>query len=419
MSISQLIATQYQRNAPQSPARQLAGIEQLKTQQMQNQSLEQGKSEKGMKFAANIKMQLDQIQDPAEKNNTYTTALHLAKMNGHDISMWPQQYDEQAQGILDVAHSQVYEPAMFEQRLKNANSTPAKIQELNELIKRAGITDPSKIQEIYAQQLQGNNELYTSTKVAEDGSLMGINRKTGTATPINTGGATFKGSGTTVNINNKAQNKGLTEEQKALGKSRVKRFEGLQEAADNAIDQDEQLAQLEGMDVETGFGVDTRSLIASAVNAVAGAGSGDALLDVNLPAIQAFKSVSKRMVNSELNKAKGPQTEGDARRAEKTVASLGNEMLANKFIIKSLRATNARKIEQSEFYQQVLERDGTLKNADKEWAAFKRKTPMLSATVMDRETGLPMFFNEFRAKTLERNPQATVDQIINAWRDMQ
>ena len=85
MSISQLIATQYQRNAPQSPTRQLAGIEQLKTQQMQNQSLEQGKSEKGMKFAANIKMQLDQIQDPAEKNNTYTTALHLAKMNGHDI----------------------------------------------------------------------------------------------------------------------------------------------------------------------------------------------------------------------------------------------------------------------------------------------------------------------------------------------
>lgn len=419
MSINQLIATQYQRNAPESPMRQLAGIEQLKTQQMQNQSLEQGKSEKGMKFAANIKMQLDQIQDPAEKNNTYTTALHLAKMNGHDISMWPQQYDEQAQGILDVAHSQVYEPAMFEQRLKNANSTPAKIQELNELIKRSGITDPSKIQEIYAQQLQDSNELYTSTKVAEDGSLMGINRKTGTATPIDTNGATFRGSAPTVNINNEAQNKGLTEEQKALGKSRVKRFEGLQESADNAIDQDEQLAQLEGMDVETGFGVDTRSLIASAVNAVAGAGSGDALLDVNLPAIQAFKSVSKRMVNSELNKAKGPQTEGDARRAEKTVASLGNEVLANKFIIKSLRATNARKIEQSEFYQQVLERDGTLKNADKEWAEFKRKTPMLSATVMDRETGLPMFFNEFRAKTLERNPQATVDQVINAWRDMQ
>jgi len=264
-----------------------------------------------------------------------------------------------------------------------------------------------------------DNKLFTTTKVAEDGTLIGINTDAGTAATIDTGGATFKGSAPTVNINNEAQNKGLTEEQKALGKSRVKRFEGLQEAADNAIDQDEQLAQLEGMDVETGFGVDTRSLIASAVNAVAGAGSGDALLDVNLPAIQAFKSVSKRMVNSELNKAKGPQTEGDARRAEKTVASLGNEMLANKFIIKSLRATNARKIEQSEFYQQVLERDGTLKNADKEWAAFKRKTPMLSATVMDRETGLPMFFNEFRAKTLERNPQATVDQIINAWREMQ
>lgn len=221
-----------------------------------------------------------------------------------------------------------------------------------------------------------------------------------------------------VSITNEAEGKGLTEEQKALAKSRVGRFESIQEAADNAIDQDEQLAQLENIDISTGFGVEARGALASAVNAIFGAGTGDSLTNTNLPALQAFRGVSARLVNSELNKAKGPQTEGDAQRAKSTLASLSNEVDANRFLIKSLRATNARKIEQSEFYSEILERDGTLTEADKEWSAFKRKTPMLSASVIDQQSGLPMFFNEFSAKAQAANPNASKEQIINAWREL-
>ena len=221
-----------------------------------------------------------------------------------------------------------------------------------------------------------------------------------------------------VSITNEAAEKGLTEEQKALAKSRVGRFESIQEAADNAIDQDEQLAQLENIDISTGFGVEARGALASVVNAVFGAGTGEILTNTNLPALQAFRGVSARLVNSELNKAKGPQTEGDAQRAKSTLASLDNEVDANRFLIKSLRATNARKIEQAEFYSQILERDGTLTEADKEWSAFKRKTPMLSASVLDQQTGLPMFFNEFSAKAQAANPSASKEQIINAWREL-
>jgi hypothetical protein len=221
-----------------------------------------------------------------------------------------------------------------------------------------------------------------------------------------------------VSITNEAVGKGLTEEQKALAKSRVGRFESIQEAADNAIDQDEQLAQLENIDISTGFGVEARGALASAVNAIFGAGTGDSLTNTNLPALQAFRGVSARLVNSELNKAKGPQTEGDAQRAKSTLASLSNEVDANRFLIKSLRATNARKIEQSEFYSEILERDGTLTEADKEWSAFKRKTPMLSASVIDQQSGLPMFFNEFSAKAQAANPDASKEQIINAWREL-
>ena len=219
-------------------------------------------------------------------------------------------------------------------------------------------------------------------------------------------------------ITNEAVGKGLTEEQKALAKSRVGRFETIQLAADNAIDQDEQLAQLENIDIDTGFGTEARGALASAVNAVFGDGVGDSLTNTNLPALQAFRGVSARLVNSELNKAKGPQTEGDAQRAKSTLASLANEVDANRFLVKSLRATNARKIEQAAFYESILERDGTLKDADKEWSAFKRKTPMLSATVLDNTTSLPMFFNEFREKTQVANPNATDEQIINAWREL-
>jgi len=221
-----------------------------------------------------------------------------------------------------------------------------------------------------------------------------------------------------VSITNEAEAKGLTEEQKALAKSRVTRFEGIQLAADNAIDQDEQLAQLENIDISTGFGTEARGSLASVVNAIFGEGSGDSLLNLSLPALQAFRGVSARLVNSELNKAKGPQTEGDAQRAKSTLASLTNEGDANRFLVKSLRATNARKIEQAAFYEEVLERDGTLKQADKEWSAFKRKTPMLSDTVLDSASGLPMFFNEFSNKTKAANPSATDEQIVNAWREL-
>uniref|UniRef100_UPI0026071487 hypothetical protein n=1 Tax=uncultured Paraglaciecola sp. TaxID=1765024 RepID=UPI0026071487 len=221
-----------------------------------------------------------------------------------------------------------------------------------------------------------------------------------------------------VSINNEAEEKGLTEEKKALAKSRVSRFESILDQADNAITQDEQLAQLENIDISTGFGTEAKGALASAINAFS-PGAGDELLNTDVDALQAFKGVSSRLVNSELNKAKGPQTEGDAKRAQSTLASLTNQNAANKFLVQSLRATNARMIEQSEFYQSVLERDGSLKKADSEWLAFKRSTPMLSDSVRDAETGLPMFYRDFKLKTQERNPGVTDEQILTAWRGMQ
>lgn len=256
---------------------------------------------------------------------------------------------------------------------------------------------------------------HTNFKRGSNGEVLGYNTTTGVYEEVDSGGAQLADTGTKIVMPSQT---GLTQEQKALGNSRVARFEKLQEAADNSIDQDEQLAQMESINISTGFGQEARASLAGVINSIAGPGVGDSFLNTSATLMQSFRAVSKRLQATELNKAKGPQTEGDAKRIMDTIANMGNEPDANKFLVQSLRATNARKIEQARFYESVLEAEGTLKNADRKWTAFKRKTPMLSDAVRDKATGFPMFYKDFAQKAKERNPDATQEQIINAWREL-
>lgn len=125
MSISQLIATQAQRNQGPSPMQQLAALESMKGQKIRNEagqtSLMQNKRIEGLKFAANVKDQLDSIEDPVKKNEIYQTALQFGRMNGHDVSPYPEQYDEEADRLLSVMHMQARNPAELQRRMKAAN----------------------------------------------------------------------------------------------------------------------------------------------------------------------------------------------------------------------------------------------------------------------------------------------------------
>lgn len=117
--ISQLIATQSQRTAPASPIQQLSAMESLKSRKMANEQSLQSKQLQGLKFAANIKSQLDSVENPLEKSKLYSTAIDLAERSGFDTSNYPKQYDEQAQRLLDVSHMQVYNPEQFSRQLKS------------------------------------------------------------------------------------------------------------------------------------------------------------------------------------------------------------------------------------------------------------------------------------------------------------
>jgi hypothetical protein len=219
-----------------------------------------------------------------------------------------------------------------------------------------------------------------------------------------------------VSINNEAEAKGLTEEQKALAKSRVSRFEELQNVAQAAMDQMEQVNQLDSMDLSTGITEPIKVNMARVFNSFGV--DGDKLINVDSANAQAFSAVSGRLLAEALAAQKGPQTDKDADRLMATFPRLSSEAEANKFLIGSMRAISLRKVEQAEFYENVLESEGTLKDADKKWREFKRKTPLSSDTIKNHDTGLPMFFNEFLEKAQEKNPDATRNEIIEVWREL-
>lgn len=228
-----------------------------------------------------------------------------------------------------------------------------------------------------------------------------------------------KSKASNVNVVNEAQaqQKGLTKEQEALASSRVKRFETLQGSAQSALDQNEQLEQLKNTNVNTGFGEQSKVGLARVFNAFGV--DGDALLGVDVVNSQTFNATAGRLLSEALSAQTGPQTDSDAKRISETLPNLTNESEANAFIVESMRAVNDRKVEQAEFYENILENDGTLKNADKLWREFKSKTPLVSATVFDKKTGRPMFFNSFKAQALGEYPSATEEQIIEWWREEQ
>lgn len=201
-------------------------------------------------------------------------------------------------------------------------------------------------------------------------------------------------------------------EREEIAKIQAKRFDMIVDRGEAARDALDNINQLEAIDVKTGALEPAKAAFASIVEGLGFDGSAIA----NVTNAQAFEGVSNRMVNDVLNRAKGPQTEGDAKRAKSTLASLKNTPLANKFMNASLKALALRQIEQSDFIEARIDQGKTFSEANKEWNDFKRKTPSLSSVVKD-ENGLPVFFYQFKERAKQIRPNITDDEIINAWRE--
>ena len=221
------------------------------------------------------------------------------------------------------------------------------------------------------------------------------------------------GSGQTINVNTgtgAGADAGIFK--KEMAKSQVQRYDQINEAATQAEEQNYTLDELEAMDVKTGaleplkvqlgsigesLGIDMSSL-------------------ANVTAGQAYDAKGKKMVLGEMQKQKGPQTESDMKMIAKTVTNLGSTPEANKFIIKSIRAQNLRKVEQRDFMENYLQENGNLDGADRAWNKYKKDVPMISRNIKTPE-GLPVFYNEFERAVMEANPDARREDIAAAWRE--
>jgi hypothetical protein len=196
-----------------------------------------------------------------------------------------------------------------------------------------------------------------------------------------------------VNISNKEQ----SEEDKIIGKGRGEAFNAGREASLNAQDQNFELEALSKIDLNTGPGTDFKATLAEIGTAF---GFTDEKINKFIGNAQKFRSIIALQVNKELNKAKGPQTEGDAQRAKDTLANLGNTPQANRFIVNLTRAKNNRVIARHNFQDKFKEDRGTLKGVDKAW----RESPENAKSLFDDPV-----LAEFKD---DKSPQLSVDDFL-------
>lgn len=189
---------------------------------------------------------------------------------------------------------------------------------------------------------------------------------------------------------------------------------------------------LKNIDIESGFGTNARLGLARATNAVFGDGAGDVFMG-DVPAAEAFNALSQKMVNEELNLAKGPQTEGDAQRARSTVASLDKAPAANKFLLNYYEGLSMREMERNRFFEDRMsiqpgqtDEAGlqAFREAERTWAEYKNRTPLVAQTrsdgtvvSSDPNTAIPMTYYEFEKRFMRKNADRLKDMTMKEKRE--
>lgn len=127
---------------------------------------------------------------------------------------------------------------------------------------------------------------------------------------------------------------------------------------------------------------------------------------------QKFNSVVMKNLLAELVMQKGPQTEGDASRALKTFAQLGNTPEANQFAMDYADAVAQRKQEMADYIYNVGKKqyDGDSFKGRQDWQKRINGTPLFAVSP---QTGKPVTYYQFRDNAQANGLPA--DEIDKAW----
>jgi hypothetical protein len=258
---------------------------------------------------------------------------------------------------------------------------------------------------------------YSDIKRGSDGLLYGKNSITQRYERIpSPEGVTFDSTSQQINVN--------TQPQQPTGAFFTTQVEGanqtlnqFREAANAARSRLPAIRSLKSMDIETGFGTRARTAMARMTNFLFGEGAGDVFSD-EVPTAETFQALSQKMVNEELNLAKGPQTEGDAIRARQTVASLDKAPEANKFLLSYYEGLALREAERNQFFESRMntgpnqtDEEGLVnfRQAEQEWLEYKNRTPLVATRQNDGKvltyagTRIPMVYYDFEKLFMQRN----------------
>jgi hypothetical protein len=189
----------------------------------------------------------------------------------------------------------------------------------------------------------------------------------------------------------------------------------VQNEAQTAADLRDTLSQLSTLQTKTGFGEETKADIARVFNSLGV--NGDRLLGTNVANAQAANALSGKLISQALAAQKGVASDSDFKFQARIAPTIADEQKAYDFNIKSMRAIANRKIEKDQFYTNWYENNRSLEGVKKAWQDYINETPIFSDNVVDRATGLPANYYEFRDDYFLLNSNASEDEVRNAWRN--
>ena len=237
--------------------------------------------------------------------------------------------------------------------------------------------------------------------------------------PDSTGGLNATGVGapdkaSLVSINNPAEQAGLTQEQRALATHRVGKFTKISDAAMAAEGTLNTIDQMRLIDFEGGPGTDFKNNLRRFVMAIGGSEFVD-VSEVNDAA--SFTGLAYREFLNIMSEQKGPQTDNDFLRIKQTFATVTDPEITRDFLMSSAYALASRKMEMSQFWEEYLEtNEGSLDGVERAWNNYKATTPMVTDAFLDPNSGLPVFYIDFKDRMKVANPGVSDERIIAEWR---
>jgi hypothetical protein len=219
---------------------------------------------------------------------------------------------------------------------------------------------------------------------------------------------------TQVNLNGKNE----SEQAKGFGKAQATRYEDISKKADNAAVLLGQADTLLAINPKTGALEPSKAKIS---NFLASAGLTDLAKKVaNGSEAEAVKAISTALTIGKLKENVGVQTDFDFKKAEETIAALGDTPAGFQFKVATLKAVAIRQIQQRDFIDQKVaeqtEAGGSpdLGKAMKEWRDHIKDTPNISRNIKNKE-GLPVYYYQFQENAKNKYPDISDDEITQQW----